>query len=116
MALEFLEVRQSLPQVSCSDSHNETQYCSASIKKLSEDFAYLTIGDFRLFAVGFFQAEKWFRHMDTRCRSEQQDSLASSVESTSIEVGGNLMPPQAVHQAVAVAPQNVGSIPNSCIS
>ena len=87
LALEFQEVRQSLPQVSCVDSRNETQYCSASIRKLSEDYPFLTLGDFRLFAIGFCQAARWFRHTDMQCRNGQQSSWS-----------GNFMPPAATPQ------------------
>jgi|SRR5579872_368804 len=93
MALEFQEVRRSLPQVSCSDSRNETQYCTASITKSSEDFPYLTLGDYRLFAAGFFQAEKWFLRTGMQCRNGQQDSPIAS--SQGIIAGATTTPPQS---------------------
>ncbi len=72
--LNFAEVRQSLPLVSCSDSRNEMQFCSASIQMLSVERPYLTLADMRLVLAGFFLAEKWFLHMGMRCQSEQQKS------------------------------------------
>ena len=72
--LNYAEVRRSLPQVSCSDSRNEMQFCSASIRRLSEDRPYLTLADMRLVVEGFFLAAKWYAHLGTLCHSEQQDS------------------------------------------
>lgn len=80
--LNYAEVGQSLPQVSCSDSRNEMQFCSASIQKLSVERPYLSIADLRLFAAGFLQAQKWFLHMSTECRIGQQDSCAITNDST----------------------------------
>jgi hypothetical protein len=76
--LNYAEVRQTLPQVACSDSRNEMQFCSASIQKLSSERPYLTLADLRLFAAGFFLAEKWFLRMDNQYRNEQQDSQKTS--------------------------------------
>lgn len=90
-ALNYAEVCRSLPQVSCSDSQNETQFCSASIQRLSAERPYLSIADLRLFAAGFFQAEKWFLHMRTERHSEKQDSQRSPE-------GSNSMLPLAVQQ------------------
>jgi hypothetical protein len=74
--LNYAEVRQSLPQVSRSDSRNEMQFCSASIQKLSSERPYLCIADMRLFAEGFLQAEKWYAHVGRQCGSEEQESCA----------------------------------------
>jgi hypothetical protein len=90
-ALNYAEVRRSLPQVSCSDNQNETQFCSASIQRLSAERPYLSIADLRLFAAGFFLAEKWFLHMHTERHSEKQDSQRSPE-------GSNFMWPLAVQQ------------------
>jgi len=70
--LDFAEIRRSLPRVSCSDSRNEMQFCSASIRALSEDRAYLTLEDLRLFLEGWFLAEQWYAHSGTGDRNAQQ--------------------------------------------
>jgi len=75
--LNYAEVSQSLPQVSCCHSRNAAQFCSAGIKELSKDRPYLTLGDLRLFAAGFLLAERWFAHRDTERRNAQQDSSAN---------------------------------------
>ncbi len=75
--LNFAEVRRSLPRVDCSDSRNELQFCSASIEKLSDDRPYLTLEDCRIFAEGFFLAEKWYAHMGMLCRDKRSDSLGA---------------------------------------
>ena len=78
--LRFDEVRRSLPQVSCSDSRNEMQFCTASIQSLKEAYPYLTLADVQLFCQGFFLAEKWYAHMGTKCRKSEQSSSSTSVE------------------------------------
>jgi len=81
LVLNFAEVRRSLPQVSCSDSRNESQFCTASIQRLSAERPYLTLADYRLFVEGFFLAEKWYAHLDRLRHNEQQDSSVTSDES-----------------------------------
>jgi hypothetical protein len=82
--LEFSEVRQSLPQAPCSGSRNAMQFCSAGIERLSVDQPYLTLGDFRLFAAGFFLAEKWFLHRDSEGHNEQRDSSVGAPEAQQV--------------------------------
>jgi len=77
MALNYAEVQESLPQIACSGSRNERQFCSASIRTLSAERPYLTLGDLRLFVAGFLQAERWYAHLGTQRRNEQLDSWAS---------------------------------------
>jgi hypothetical protein len=97
-ALDFAEVRQSLPQVSCSRSRNETQYCTASIEKLSEERPYLTLSDYRLLVEGFFLAEKWFLHTGMEHRKTQYAPANPD--------GGNSMPPSGVPQPSRRNPSN----------
>lgn len=73
-ALNFEKVRQSLPRVPCSDSHNEMQFCTASIQSLQAVRPYLTIADVELFLQGWFLSEQWFRHMGSESHSEQRAS------------------------------------------
>jgi hypothetical protein len=78
--LNYEEGPRSLPQVPCSDSRNQMQFCSASIQRLSAERPYLTIADMRLFAAGFFLAAKWYDHLGTRRHNEQRDSFVSTPE------------------------------------
>ena len=83
-ALNFAEVRQATPQVPCSDSRNEMQFCTASIQKLSAERPYLTIADCRLFVEGFFLAAKWYAHLGTLHRNEQRDSYLHAPEAQQV--------------------------------
>lgn len=95
-ALNFAEVRRSLPQVPCSDSQNEMQFCTASILALSVERPYLTLADCRLFAEGFFLAQKWYAHVGMLDRNAQRDSSlhtpdrSKSMPDSVREVGSNL--------------------------
>ena len=81
-ALNFAEVRRSVPQVPCSGSRNEMQYCTASIQRLSQERPYPTLSDYRLFVEGFFLAEKWFHHMGKEYRNAHQESREPSESAT----------------------------------
>jgi hypothetical protein len=61
--LRFADIRELVPRVSCADSHNELQFCTAGILSLEMQTPYRTHPDFELFCLGFFHAERWFRHI-----------------------------------------------------
>lgn len=73
-AVDFESVRRSLPEVSCSNSRNEMQFCTASIKSLIQARPYLTLADVELFLQGWFLSEKWFRHMSSESHIGQPGS------------------------------------------
>lgn len=84
MALNYAEVRRSLPLVPCSDSRNEMQFCSDCIRKLSAERPYLTLADCRLFVEGFFLSERWYAHLGTLRRNEQYDSCLHPPEAQQV--------------------------------
>jgi hypothetical protein len=76
--LRFAAVRQSVPQVRCSDSRKEMQFCSRSIQSLEQDRPYPTLGDAELFLQGWFQAARWYAHLDSEARKSEQNSSDTS--------------------------------------
>lgn len=75
--LRFDAVRQSIPQVLCSGSRNEMQFCTRSIQSLERVRPYMTLGDAELFLQGWFQATRWYAHLDSESRKVQQESSVS---------------------------------------
>lgn len=76
--LRFDAVRQCVPQVSCSDSRNEMQFCSRSIRSLEEARPYLTLSDEELLLQGWFQASRWYAHLDSQSRKSERNSSRTS--------------------------------------
>jgi hypothetical protein len=73
--LRFDGVRRSIPQVPCSDSRNEMQFCSRGIQSLELARPYMTIADAELFLQGWFQATRWHAHVDKQYRRSRQNSF-----------------------------------------
>jgi hypothetical protein len=67
-------VRQSVPLVPCSDSRNEMQFCSRSIQSLEQVRPYMTLADVELFLQGWFQADRWYAHLDRQSGKSGQNS------------------------------------------
>ena len=65
-------VRQSVPLVPCSDSRNEMQFCTRSIQSLEQARPYMTLADAELFLQGWFQASRWYAHLDSESRKAQR--------------------------------------------
>ena len=75
--LIFDGVRQSIPQVPCSGNRNEMQFCSRSIQSLERVRPYMTLADGELFLQGWFQAARWYAHLDNESHNLQQGSSVS---------------------------------------
>jgi hypothetical protein len=92
--LNLQMVRQSIPQVPCSGSRNEMQFCTAGIQSLQEARPYLTIADVELFCQGWFLAEKWFHHsMGSESRSGVSGSRSPA--------GADYTPPTVSNSVIA---------------
>jgi len=91
--LRFDAVRQSVSQVPCSDSRNEMQFCSRSIQHLEQARPYMSLADGELFLQGWFQAARWYAHLDSESRKAEQDGSSAYPDD------GNSMPPSAVPQS-----------------
>ena len=76
--LRFDAVRQSVSQVPCSDSRNEMQFCSRSIQHLEQARPYMSLADGELFLQGWFQAARWYAHLDSEPHRLGQNSLHTS--------------------------------------
>jgi len=76
--LRFDAVRQCVPQVPCSDSRNEMQFCSRSIQSLERDRPHMTLADEELFLQGWFQATRWYAHLDSQFGKSEQNSSHTS--------------------------------------
>ncbi len=76
--LKFDAVRQSIPKVPCSDSRNEMRFCSRSIQSLEQVRPYMTLADAELFLQGWFQAARWYAHLDSESRRSQQEAYITT--------------------------------------
>ena len=76
--LRFDLVRQCVPQVPCSDSRNEMQFCSRSIQSLEQARPYMTLADAELFLQGWFQAARWYAHLDSQSGKSGPNSSHTS--------------------------------------
>jgi hypothetical protein len=74
--LRFDAVRQSIPQVPCSGSRNEMQFCTRSIQSLEQARPYMTLADGELFLQGWFQAARWYAHLDNQSGKAQQEPFS----------------------------------------
>jgi hypothetical protein len=70
-------VRRSVPLVPCSDSRNEMQFCTRSIQSLERVRPYMTLADGELFLQGWFQAARWYAHLDSESRKAQQSGSSA---------------------------------------
>lgn len=86
-------VRRSVPLLPCSDSRNEMQFCTRSIQSLEQARPYMTLADAELFLQGWFQAARWYAHLDSESRKAEQDGSSAYPDD------GNSMPPSAVPQS-----------------
>ncbi len=86
-------VRRSVPLVPCSDSRNEMQFCTRSIQSLEQARPYITLADAELFLQGWFQAARWYAHLDSESRKARQ------MESSAYPDSGNSMPLVTVQQS-----------------
>src|SRR6266446_2499233 len=66
--LKFDAVRRSIPQVPCSGSRNEMQFCTRSIQSLEQVRPYMSLADAELFLQGWFQAARWYAQMGSASR------------------------------------------------
>lgn len=87
--LRFDEVRRSLPQVSCSDSRNGMQFCTASIRSLEEARPWLSMSDVELFCQGWLLAERWYDHLDMQRRKSEQSSKSTSHDGAMLAADSN---------------------------
>lgn len=78
--LRFDAVRRSIPQVPCSGSRNEMQFCTRSIQSLERVRPYMTLADDELFLQGWFQASRWYAHLDSESRKSEHGSSVSFAE------------------------------------
>jgi hypothetical protein len=78
--LRFDVVRRCVPQVPCSDSRNELQFCSRSIQSLEQVRPYMTIADAEVFLQGWFQAVRWYAHLDSESRRSQQGAYITATD------------------------------------
>lgn len=72
--LRFDAVRQSIPRVPCSGSRNEMQFCTRSIQSLEQVRPYMTLADAEVFLQGWFQASRWYAHLDNVSGKSGQNS------------------------------------------
>jgi hypothetical protein len=70
-------VRRSVPLVPCSDSRNEMQFCTRSIQSLERVRPYMTLADGELFLQGWFQAARWYAHLDSESRKAQRNGSSA---------------------------------------
>lgn len=82
--LRFDAVRQSIPQVPFSGSQNEMQFCTRSIQSLELVRPYMTLADGELFLQGWFQAVRWYAHLDSQSGKSGQNSSHTSEGAASL--------------------------------
>src|SRR5450631_1571664 len=78
--LRFDVVRQSIPQVPCSGSRNEMQFCTRSIQSLERVRPYMSLADAELFLQGWFQASRWYAHLGSEPRRSEQEPYITTTE------------------------------------
>jgi|ERR1700733_2725714 hypothetical protein len=74
VTLRFDAARRCVPQVPCSDSRNEMQFCSRSTQSLERVRPHMTLADGELFLQGWFQAAQWHGRLDSQSGTSGQNS------------------------------------------